>query len=74
MDKLTKKQEIFDIFYGKKPKARKGGGTIKNKMTRLNPSFEEINNLEKNIKNTILLKYFNKIKNRDVNLAPPPRP
>ena len=70
----TLKHEIFDLFYGKRMVTRSGGGKIKNKMSRLNPSLEDINFIKNKIKDKKLMNYFNKLLNRDTRIAPPPRP
>ena len=65
---------IFNTFYSIQEKSRSGGGKLKSKMTRKNVPLKEISDLEKNIDNTNLLNYFNKLKDRKINLAPPPKP
>ena len=67
------KQSIFDIFYIIKDTSRSGGGKIHKKMARRNVSIETINSVKKTL-DPPLLKYFEKLSNRQCNLAPPPRP
>jgi hypothetical protein len=72
--KVTK-SIIFDMFYGKQDVVRSGGGKLKSKMTRKIPSLNEINKLEKKIMgNNALLLYFEKLRFRNSNIAPPPCP
>lgn len=78
---MTTKQDIFDLFYGKKMKGRAGGGTLKSKMTRLSPSHDDMENMKKSIRKlddpymvNKLLEYFNKLHGRKPEIAPPPRP
>ena len=71
------KCEIFDLFYSKQSVVRSGGGKVKNKMTRNEPSLSLIDLMEKRIKkdgNKKMLDYFNKLRTRNPNIAPPPRP
>ena len=68
---------IFDIFYEKKQVSRAGGGTMKSKMTRIQPDVRKLQKIEKklkNHKNQKLMAYFIKLKDRKKGLAPPPRP
>lgn len=73
---MATKQEIFDVFYSKKLTTRSGGGTAKTKMGRNYPSLEAIAALGKKAKETSneLHQYFVKIRDRNPNIAPPPRP
>jgi hypothetical protein len=73
---LTKGQ-IFDLFYSKQDVVRSGGGKVKSKMTRRTPTNIEISELEKRVNdfgNSKLTAYFQKLKNRKSDIAPPPRP
>jgi hypothetical protein len=68
------KQEIFDFFYSVQQVSRSGGGKPKAKMTRRSDiPLIAIDNLKKMITSDNM-DYFNKLLNRDPNLAPPPRP
>lgn len=72
---MTSKSDIFDIFYSKQDVVRGGGGKIKSKMTRKNPSLLEIQKMEELVRhNKPLFNYFKKLLIRDPNIAPPPRP
>ena len=72
------KCEIFDLFYSKKQTVRAGGGTVKTKMQRIQPSLEDITKIEMRIKQgenaKFFMKYFTKLRERKAGLAPPPRP
>lgn len=73
--KMSTKQEIFNLFYGPRQVCRSGGGTVKSKMTRLCPTFEEQATLKEKIKaDKTLIDYYEKLLLRDPNLAPPPKP
>ena len=72
------KSVIFDLFYQKQTVSRSGGGTQHKKMGRVTSSSEDMNVIEKALtqdpKYHKLLSYYTKLKNRKVNIAPPPRP
>jgi len=77
MDTYNTKAKIFDVFYGEKSVTRSGGGTSKKKMCRLavsNDKIKEVLSVLKSADNKIMIKYFEKLQNRDVKIAPPPRP
>jgi hypothetical protein len=69
--------EIFDLFYQPQEVTRSGGGKSHKKMTRVKTSFESIVLMEKKLKDlndANLIKYFEKLKTRGKDLAPPPPP
>jgi hypothetical protein len=69
------KSIIFDLFYGQQDVVRSGGGKLKSKMTRKTPSLDKIKEMEKKVKeNKALFSYFEKLRDRKSNIAPPPRP
>jgi hypothetical protein len=69
------KSIIFDLFYGHRDVVRSGGGKLKSKMTRKTPSLDKIKEMEKKVKeNKALFSYFEKLRDRKSNIAPPPRP
>lgn len=69
------KESVFDLFYGKQLVTRAGGGTSKSRMTRKSPSMEAMEAMRSSIgTNTELMTYFKKLRDRDPNLAPPPKP
>ena len=69
------KGEIFDVFYQPQQVSRAGGGTQKKKIHPVNVTQEKMKEVEKQIKNdTVLMQYYNKLKNRKKGIAPPPRP
>ena len=68
---------VFNVFYSLQSVTRKGGGTAKNKMTRNNVPLKVINNTQQLImksSNPKLLKYFEKLRDRNPKIAPPPSP
>ena len=72
---MTSKRDIFDLFYSKQDVVRGGGGKIKSKMTRKNPSLSEIKKMETIVRdNKLLFNYFKKLHTRNPKIAPPPRP
>lgn len=76
MDDLTKK-DIFDFFYSKQQVSRRGGGVIKSKMCRNNVSYENMTTLKKRVEllsDEKIMKYYQKLADRDSKLAPPPSP
>lgn len=73
--KEVTKQEVFDLFYGLQLCTRRGGGTSKTKMSRKNPSFAEVEQMEAKVKGNVKMgQYFEFLKTRSPNIAPPPRP
>jgi hypothetical protein len=73
--RMTTKQEVFQLFYSVKQVSRSGGGTLHAKMTRNNVSSEDQFKMENSVKyNPDLLKYYIKLRDRNVNIAPPPKP
>ena len=74
LEKETK-CSIYDIFYHKQMVTRSGGGTLKNKMCRRMVSVDVTETFQKKLAgDKKLLEYFNKLKNRNPSIAPPPRP
>lgn len=76
-EEKSPKQEIFDLFYGVQETVRSGGGKPKMKMAKLRTSKDDMDKMEARIKETgdeKLLAYYQKLRMRSVNIAPPPRP
>lgn len=72
---MVSKGEIFDLFYKIQPVTRSGGGTSKNKMTRCTVTSDEQKKMKEKIgDDSKLMVYYDKLLNRDVTIAPPPRP
>jgi hypothetical protein len=72
---MANKAEVFDLFYGHQMVTRRGGGTSKSRMTRLNPSFDAIEAVRIRAQSSPeVAKYFESLRDRDSRIAPPPRP
>jgi hypothetical protein len=76
-ENLTK-QAIHSWFYAPATASRAGGGTKKTKMTRLNITFDKVKKLNKIMEqlpddkySKILCKYYEKLRDRKIGLAPP---
>jgi hypothetical protein len=74
-DDLTK-AIIWNIFYAKQKVVRKGGGTAKMKVGRQTVSAEKIAQFNKSLgsKDTKLAKYYIKLRDRKIDIAPPQMP
>ena len=72
MVELTK-SDIFDIFYSVQNTTRSGGGKLKSKMARNNVSTKQLIILN-SMTDTKMLKYYEKLRDRKSDIAPPPRP
>ena len=68
------KGDIFDLFYSKQTCVRQGGGKQKSKICRNDIPFNKMNEVKYNITEEKLLVYFYKLLNRDISIAPPPKP
>lgn len=74
------KSDIFDLFYEQKEGSRSGGGKMKKKTRRRQVNFNECKELENKISKVPdkfkqkLLKYYEELKNRNPDIAPPPKP
>ena len=68
------KHAIFDLFYSPQDVTRSGGGKVKTKMTRNNVPLASLKKIEQYIEDPKLKSYYEKLRDRPCNIAPPPRP
>jgi len=69
------KAEIFDLFYGPQKASRSGGGKVKTVIGRKRPTFLAMQALRARIQDdAALLAYFDGLRDRDPQIAPPQRP